>query len=333
MKRECDVVVVGAGMAGLTAANTLRDTGHSVFVLDKGRGVGGRMATRRIGNAVFDHGAQFISVRDTRFRAMMNAWLESGVAREWCRGFAGVDLTVETDGHPRYRGAEGMTAIPKHLARDLPVRTEERVSAVVPTESGWRIEIEGGEEVRSSALVLTPPVPQSLTLLEAGGFHLRGKDAGVLHGIQYDPCLAVLAVLDAPSGLPEPGGVQVDEEPVTWVADNRLKGISPEAHAVTVHAGPEFSRSRWESDQECIAGELLEFAGRWVKGTARDVQVMKWRSSKPVRTTAEPCFVVSNCDALVFAGDAFAGPRIEGAALSGLAAAKEVAARVPPTGS
>ncbi|MSO32728.1 MAG: FAD-dependent oxidoreductase, partial [Ilumatobacteraceae bacterium] len=57
------VVVVGAGIAGLTAARALSHAGHSVIVLDKGRSVGGRMATRRIGDATVDHGAQFFTVR------------------------------------------------------------------------------------------------------------------------------------------------------------------------------------------------------------------------------------------------------------------------------
>ncbi|MFN9939342.1 MAG: FAD-dependent oxidoreductase, partial [bacterium] len=42
-----DVVVVGAGVAGLACAGALRESGASVVVLEKSRGVGGRCATRR----------------------------------------------------------------------------------------------------------------------------------------------------------------------------------------------------------------------------------------------------------------------------------------------
>ena len=52
--------MVGAGMAGLTAAHRLSGV-TEVVILDKGRGVGGRLATRRIGDATIDHGAQFIT--------------------------------------------------------------------------------------------------------------------------------------------------------------------------------------------------------------------------------------------------------------------------------
>ncbi len=114
-------------MSGLVGARELSVAGWRVVVLEEGRGVGGRMATRRIGNATFDHGAQFFTVRSERFERLVAGWLEAGVIEEWTRGFADAEGRHSYDGHPRYRGSEGMNSIPKHLARDLDVRTGERV--------------------------------------------------------------------------------------------------------------------------------------------------------------------------------------------------------------
>ena len=62
-----EVVVVGAGVAGLTAARSLADAGHRVTVLDKGRRVGGRLSTREFaGGGRADAGAQFFTVRSER---------------------------------------------------------------------------------------------------------------------------------------------------------------------------------------------------------------------------------------------------------------------------
>jgi len=49
--------VIGAGMTGLTAAGVLQARGWAVVLLDKGRAVGGRMATRRIGESRLDPAA------------------------------------------------------------------------------------------------------------------------------------------------------------------------------------------------------------------------------------------------------------------------------------
>ena len=42
------IAIIGAGMAGLSCADALRDEGHEIALFDKGRGPGGRMSTRRV---------------------------------------------------------------------------------------------------------------------------------------------------------------------------------------------------------------------------------------------------------------------------------------------
>ena len=75
-----DVLIIGAGLAGLSAANKLKHAGHNVLIIDKGRGIGGRLAGRRIGDASFDHGAQFFTAREASFKATVEGWIEAGVA-------------------------------------------------------------------------------------------------------------------------------------------------------------------------------------------------------------------------------------------------------------
>ena len=119
-----------------------------------------------------------------------------------------------------------------------------------------------------------------------------------------------------------PGG----SKPIRWIADNTHKGISPAAQAVTIHAGRGFSREHWEKERSSVGEKLLEAAAQWL-GDAQvlEFQVHGWRYSQPVDTYSEACLMVE--DSLVFAGDAFAGPRVEGAALSGLAAADALLGR------
>src|SRR5919107_6052412 len=81
-------VIVGAGLSGLVAARALQDAGMRVTILEKEEKVGGRMRTDRVEEGVFDHGAQFFTVRGERFGEMVKGWLSAGVAEEWTRGFA-----------------------------------------------------------------------------------------------------------------------------------------------------------------------------------------------------------------------------------------------------
>ncbi|MDP9380129.1 MAG: FAD-dependent oxidoreductase [Chloroflexota bacterium] len=321
-------LVVGAGLSGLLAARTLCDRGWEVTVLDKGRGVGGRLATQRIEDGVFDHGAQFFTVRGEQFEQMVSEWWAAGIVEEWSRGFATPDGRYEPDGYPRYRGSTGMTAIAKHLARGLDVRTGQRVVEVARAGRAWRASTESGAVLSARCLILTAPVPQSLALVSAGAVGLPAEVREALERIDYQRCISVMALLDGPCRTPEPGGIQYSGqngtgEPVWWLADNKRKGISP-VPAITLHAGPQFSAERWEVADETVALELLGYVGDFVGAPVRRVQFSRWRYSMPVEPYPEPCLLASVAPPLVFAGDAFGGPKVEGAAMSGLAAAAQL---------
>lgn len=329
---ENSCIIVGAGVSGLLAARELQAAGWRVTVLDKGRGVGGRMATRRLDGAAFDHGAQFFTVREERFGRIVEGWISAGAAVEWSRGFADARGDANPDGHPRYRGSHGMTSIPKHLARDLDVRTGERVVRVGRQGNGWIVSCQSGAEVTGEALILTAPVPQSLKLVESGDYALAEDAIRKLEEVGYDPCLALMAVLDGPSPVPEPGGVQIKGEPLDWIGDNAAKGIS-DRPALTIHAGPRWSREHFEDDEAEITDQLLEHAGGQLGSDLRPMAVRtslaRWRYSWVTAPHEEACLVASWDPPLVFCGDAFGKPKVEGAALSGLEAADRLLGRQP----
>lgn len=310
--------IVGAGMAGLTAANRLQNNNWRAVVVDKGRGVGGRMATRRIpagDNEVrADHGAQFITVRDERFQAAMDGWIAGGSATAW----------FERDGHTRYRGASGMNGIPRAMAAGLDVRTGMRIDHVAASDGRWTATAESGECFEADALLLTPPAPQTLALCRPFADQLPAEIRAELMGIEFDPCLALLLVLDGPSAIPAPGYERPAEGPIAWIADNCQKGLDQRT-ALTIHASPAFSREHWQTPEEVVT-QLLTDAARSAMGESTVVtsQLHRWRYSQPVRALEADCLFAAAPAPIAFAGDAFAGPRVEGAFLSGMAAAERI---------
>lgn len=305
-------VVVGAGIAGLMAARTLHDAGHEVTVLDKGRGPGGRLATRRIDGATVDHGAQFFTVRSDTFQQHCDTWLHDDLVFEWCRGFAG-----QADGYPRYAVRGGMNALAKHLARGLDVRTSTLVFAVRrgPGVADWIVDLDDGSHIATDLLVVTCPLPQTFSLLVSADIEMPEN----LWRTDYDRTLALLAVLDRPSAVDDPGGLQ-GEPGFTFIADNARKGISA-IPALTAHADPTWSETHWDSEPSVVLAALSGMVGPYLgEAMIVDAQVKRWRFATPRTIWPDPCWVASPAT-LVCAGDAFAGPRVEGAALSGLAAA------------
>ena len=343
-KHTVDAVVVGAGIAGLMAAARVGGHGRRVLVLDKSRGVGGRMATRRLGGAVCDHGAQFFTTRTPGFHSVLEHAIRDDAVVEWCRGFSrdgsiGAGGPAVGDGHPRYRGVRGMTDLPKWLAArlatpgsDVELRTAAKATAVAVGADGVRVTIEGqdgaAEIVEAAGCVLTAPVPQALDLLAAGGSldRLEADAVARLRTVDYDPCFTVMLVLDRPSLLPEPGAIQFGSDapgPVAWVADNLRKGISP-VPALTVHATGAFSRAHFDTPPDEVASMLVDAVRTWIDGDPQTAiverSVHRWKFATPTTVLSDPFVAVSWSPPILCCGDAFAGPRVEGACSSGIAA-------------
>ena len=312
-----NVVVVGSGLSGLMASRVLIEHGHDVVVFDKGRGVGGRLATRRIGEGVFDHGAQFFTVREDEFDRHVQEWIAAGAVREWCRGFG-----PDQDGFPRYVGTAGMTSIAKHLSRDLDVRQSALVFSVLPEGDGWKTTLDDGSSVDSDAVLLTCPIAQSFGFAFTAGIEMPED----LRSIDYDRTLGLLALLDRPPAIPSPGAVQNPDDNFSFVGDNMAKGISP-VPAVTFHANPAWSLAHWDTPHDEAEALLTELARPYL-GDARIVasNYKRWRFATPQRTWPDRHWM-NDAGNFAIAGDAFSGPRIEGAAMSGLSAARALISR------
>tara|TARA_R100000027_G_scaffold391_7_gene517 strand:- start:8189 stop:9109 length:921 start_codon:yes stop_codon:yes gene_type:complete len=296
-------------------ASELQEAGVCVKVVEKGRGFGGRMATRRMAGARIDHGAQFFTVRSEQFRQRVMGWLDQGIVHEWFRA-APWDSGPEE--YPRYRGNAGMTDVAKALAAPLDVERSVRLVNASWSGVGWRAESDGGRSYEADVLILTPPVPQSVALLSESGIQLPGSDWVALSEMDYEPCLTGLFVLSGPSGIPAPGAMKVKDGPVVWMGDNTQKGISPDVSAVTVHSSPEFARQYWDAADDERLPVLIEAASRHLDSDVVEASIHRWRYNVPTRVWSSP-FYWNDSFALGLAGDSFGGARIEGAALSGLA--------------
>jgi predicted NAD/FAD-dependent oxidoreductase len=274
--------------------------------------------------AVFDHGAQYFTARDSAFVSLVNDWRECGIVAPWSTGFALSTGDFKEDSEPRFRAVKGMTGIAKHLAQGLEVRLSHKVISIEVYEGGWKINLENGEVILGRGLILTPPVPQSLQLLDSSGITLPEMARQALEEIKYTPCLALLAHLAGPSLVPEPGGLWFKGDPISWIADNAKKGITDVPGSLTIHAGPEYSLRNWATPEAEVISDLLDAATPWLGSKPIQTQLHRWRYSVPTTIYAERCLAIQVPAPLVFAGDAFGGPRMEGAALSGLAASQAV---------
>jgi len=321
--KQKSILVVGAGIAGLTAARALVENGHEVTVLEKNDTIGGRMSTRTLFGGVFDDGAQFFTVKDPRFGEMVDRWTEKGIVVDWFHSQLIRGGGENPDGHPRYCGVAGMQSIISEISEGLSIRTSSTVTGIESKKHGYRILLEGGDSLEADSVILTAPVPEALVLLDRSGLKLDPADQEILKSIEYTPCITVLATLKEESALTVWGGLRISGEFIDWIADNRRKGISLDKTAITIQAMPSFSWHRWDEDDEVLAKALLENASILLKAEPDEWKVLRWEHAKPTATHPE-AFVAVGSPTLLLAGDGFQGYRVEGAAISGMEAAKRI---------
>lgn len=312
-------------MAGLTAARLLTQRGWVVTLLDKGRGAGGRMATRRIENARADHGAQYLTAQTPAFAAHLAELRTAGVVREWpvAGGYV--------PGAPPYlAGVGGMNGVAKYLANGLNVRTGQKAVRIDAQTGGWSVATESGETYRADALISTLPAPQALTLLADSGLPLESADRSALSAITYQPGLAMLIALNELGRITQPGALLNPTPDVAWLADNRQKGVSDDQPSVTLLASADFSRAHLDGDLDAAGQTLIRQVADFVPAEAvTSVQVHRWRYSLADVRHSEPFLSLVNWAApLLLGGDGF-GPfvGVENAFLSGRAMTERLLSR------
>ena len=319
------VAVVGAGLSGLVCARTLVDHGFSVTVFEKSRGVGGRMSTHRRGDLRFDHGAQYFTVRDPRFRRYVDSWRQDGLVECWNGRIVELEageIKAGKSGQDRFVATPGMNAIGKHLAKGLDVRLETQVAPLEREGDGWQVRSTLGERFGAfDAVVVSAPAAQSAVLLRQVPTLAKQTSQ-----VQMNGCWALLVACNG-SVTPDYDAAFVRSSAISWIARNSSK---PSRHANpetwVVHASAEWSEQHMEADRAEIEDALLSLFWRVTSRKPLPtlyVKAHRWRYAIPSPPLPHPCLCDQHLQ-IAACGDWCGGPRVEGAFLSGAAAAGRV---------
>jgi renalase len=338
MDADTDVLVIGAGLAGLAAARDLTRFGCSVRLLEKSKGVSGRAATKRLevnGKPIrVDHGAQFFTVRGQRLSAVLPAFLESGICFEWTRGFprwTPDGLERREPGHPRYACADGMSALGKAFAKGwesndsaLEIETRALVTEIRPSMDGWSAVLENGQVRRARALILNVPAPQAIQLVS---LHLPPSLLQSLEAVRYDPCWAAMIALNEMPPVDWPA-LEMDHPVIKWAAMDHTKRDPGSPPVLVLHAQGAWSRAHLELSPETVLELMADAAtdalGPWVANNHVAI-AHRWRYAQPTVLYPQPFMAHEN---LVLCGDWCAGSKVEGALESGWATAEYVQNRL-----
>jgi predicted NAD/FAD-dependent oxidoreductase len=313
------IAIIGAGMAGLACAEHLVAQGHEVRLLDKGRGPGGRMSTRRVrtadGVAEFDHGAQYFTVRDPSFRRRVEAWIAAGYVAAW-----------PAAGSQAYVGLPGMSAPLRQMAEVLGVRFATEVTGLERHADGVQLTLASAGVIDADAAVLALPAEQAAGLLTLAAPDLADQ-ASV---ISSEPCWTVLLAFAQPIAVAEPCWRGGDADVLAWAARNSSKPGRSGPESWVLQAGAEWSRRHLEADPGGVAQALQDALAQWLGIGLPPLLVAqshRWRFARS--GAAGLGSIWDRHRRLGICGDWLIGPRVEAAWLSGTALADRIGAAPP----
>lgn len=321
MKKQ-QIIIVGGGLSGIIAARTLQDKGvKDVLIVEEGSVVGGRMATRSMGEGRFDVGAQFFTVRTPRLQLQVEEWLQRGWVKRWFG-----------DKYPRYTSVDGMEALAGKLAEDLHVKLETKVKAVHELRDGLEVELTSGERLLANGVILTPPAPKIQMILKNGGISLRHGDMAVLLEQKFNPCLVALFQFNKPTSIEYPGHLDKGlPTEIERMVDHEKKGISP-ATAISVYMMGDWSRVNFRRTDDEILDSILKLSSSYLDiNDLIGKQLERWNEAEVVHIVRKPFLDAGLSHPLLIAGDAYLSKedpagrtRLESAFLSGIAAGEEM---------
>jgi renalase len=304
--------IVGAGMAGLACAEDLTRLGHAVLLFDKGRGPGGRMATRRIqtsaGEAYFDHGAQYFTVRDDAFRQQVAAWMSEGVAAAWpsagCDGYVGV---------PTMNAPLGL------MANGQSVQWATLVTQIEEFDRLWRLVLDQGEAVDVDIAVVATPAEQASDLLSSVAPDFAAQARAAASAPCWTLMLAFFEAVAVAQNCWRGGDI------IGWAARNSSKPgrIGPESWVV--QASRSWSRLHIEADPKWVSATIKEALSRMLGSPLPPVtgeSCHRWRFARSGADGSGALFDLNRHVGIC--GDWLIGPRVEAAWLSGKALAEQI---------
>jgi renalase len=271
------IAVIGAGMAGVTVARAL-STRADISVFEKSRGVGGRMATRRIDEVSFDHGAQYFTIRSDRFRDALKIAQADGVFLSW----NGEVASLSSDGGsqrfqpatPRYVGVPSMNAGLKAMSIGLDIRLDGRVANITGEPGRWFLHVADQREGPFDWIVATAPAPQSAAVLPAGFAH---HDA--IGEVVMNACFTMMIRLKDDGSLPF-AAARIDDPAIEWISRNNTKPGRLKAPCLVVNTNSIWADANIDEPLDTIRQKMIEAVRGYIPlapAEADSAIIHRWR--------------------------------------------------------
>ena len=184
-----DWIVIGAGVSGARLTHHLSDAGFQVVVLEKSRGLGGRLCHRRSEYGRFLHGLQYVHLRDKRSLQIMEPWLRAPHAhRVGHLGFVEMNGTMFAANHAqRFQFFPETSAFCRAWTENAKVHRQTRVHSIEFDGAYWTVTTEN-QQYTAPYLASSIPFSQLLKIVPSALMNQLHQD----HDVEESPSCSVM---------------------------------------------------------------------------------------------------------------------------------------------
>ncbi len=329
-----EVAVIGAGIAGLTCARRLQAAGKTIVLIDKSRGLGGRLATRRLAGTHADHGVCYLQAKDSQFQAWIDELVSGGILQVWTNGIHRLSadgvLQSPTKSAPYYAAPMGATSIAKYLGRDLEIIGDKLITDISPIDNGWRLSTKDPEfSLTAAQVIIATPPAQALNIARES---IGAQSIEQLASVQFTRSITTIAVYpetdqNAATAIPWQGIQCIEHPTLAWIGLDSSKQIEPKQPVLVIQSSAAFAEQYFDAPDLSIIGQKLidEIAPFIPTLHAPElVQVHRWGYAFTKNPLSERFLTAQTIAPLYFCGDWCGGNRVESAYLSGMALADRI---------
>ncbi|MDA9817652.1 FAD-dependent oxidoreductase [Flavobacteriaceae bacterium] len=314
------IAIIGAGISGLTIAKKLEKL-NEVTVFDKSKGIGGRMATRRVDNYHFDHGAQFFTAKSNEFKELCQKAKSDGIIEEWNCNFVEITRNQTSrrwsfgNDKAHFVAKPQMNNLCKYIAKDLNILLGKQVKSINFDNKKWSLKTIEDEIFNNfDYLILAIPSHQAINLIPKDF-----KYFDTISNIKMTGCFTLMIGFKEKLSI-EFDAALVKESNISWISVNSSKPERPNGFSLVVNSSNKWADENIEEDLEVVKEKMITSLKEIIDFDSNNIDyqnIHRWRyananSQKGNKSLFDPNLNLGIC------GDYLISGRVENAFLSGL---------------
>ena len=312
MKEVVDLLIIGSGISGLSAALEAKKYFKDVLIIDKGYHAGGRICSKKINGFCFNHGAPYISQSNQRFNLGFSNFINK---IDEVVPFK-VSFNKKTNDSVLLVNPNMRSLFNKHLGK-LNINQKTKVLYIIKKVNYYQIKCDNDRIYESKKIIVTAPAPQTADLIK----DVFPEMLQYLDRTNFSQCITILLGINQSFDLPLNSFFYDEIGGICSLLNENHNNKYLKNSSLVIRMSYKWSQFHFNKTNDEIINHCLSIISKKFniikKNNIVSTFCHKWRYSQVTKSLPSNASIVNKEKNLGVAGDWTLGPTIEDAYNSG----------------